>query len=106
MRATVNDPALGTTEACAGALIMRQASLAGGLGACYAPNGEREGQSPLAEHESTLRRGARGAKPTRIPRAMQASVQLAMKLRHNRGMRQCADHAPSITYKRINKLHM
>jgi len=26
----------------------RQTSLAGGVGACYAPTGEREGQSPLA----------------------------------------------------------
>jgi hypothetical protein len=35
-------------EACAGALIMQQASFAGGLGARCAPSGEREGQSPLA----------------------------------------------------------
>ena len=39
----------GITEACAGALIMRQASLAGGLGARCAPSGEREGRSPLAD---------------------------------------------------------
>ena len=42
------DQAGGTPEACADGLIVRQASRAGGLGACYAPNGEREGQSPLA----------------------------------------------------------
>jgi hypothetical protein len=41
-------PALGITEACAGAQIMHQTSLVGGLGARCAPNGEREGQSPLA----------------------------------------------------------
>src|SRR6476620_6247616 len=44
----LKDPRLDATEACADAAIVRQASLAGGLGACYAPSGEREGQSPLA----------------------------------------------------------
>src|SRR6478672_1175166 len=43
----------GIPEACADGLIMRQSSLAGGLGACYAPNGEREGQSRLAKNESS-----------------------------------------------------
>jgi len=45
----------GTTEACTGALITRQASVAGGLGARCAPNGEREGRSRLAfcEHSNT-----------------------------------------------------
>ena len=43
-----NKPALGTTEACAQGLILILASFAGGLGARCAPNGEREGQSPLA----------------------------------------------------------
>jgi hypothetical protein len=46
-------PALGTTEACAGALMMRQATCAGGLG----------GGSPA-------QRGARGAAPARIHAAM------------------------------------
>src|SRR4051794_5853279 len=66
---------------------MRQASLAGGLGACYAPNGEREGQSPLAFAKQlppitcrgfggVLRPqwGARGAKPTRSLSKRKASV--------------------------------
>jgi hypothetical protein len=35
-------------EACASAQIRRLTSLAGGLGACYALSGEREGRSPLA----------------------------------------------------------
>jgi hypothetical protein len=48
-----DDLALSTTEACAGALIVRQASVAGGLGACYAPNGEREGRSRLANTTPT-----------------------------------------------------
>ena len=43
-----NDPAFGMLEACADGFILYQAAIAGGLGACYAPNGEREGQSPLA----------------------------------------------------------
>ena len=48
--------------------IVLQTSLAGGLGACYAPSGEREGQSPLACIElSVTQREARGAAPTRIP---------------------------------------
>src|SRR4026209_1434233 len=64
MRAVVVDPALGITEACAEAAIVRQASLAGGLGACYAPNGEREGRSRLAnltswEHEGQRPRASR-----------------------------------------------
>ena len=42
------DAHFGITEACVDGLIVRQASLAGGLGACYALSGEREGQSPLA----------------------------------------------------------
>jgi len=39
---------LGTTEAYAGTLLLKLASFAGGLGARCAPNGEREGRSPLA----------------------------------------------------------
>jgi hypothetical protein len=60
--------ACGATKACAGALIVRQASLAGGLGACYAPSGKREGQRPLACILANLpcERGARGAAPTRM----------------------------------------
>ena len=56
-------PALGTTETCAGAAIVRQASVAGGLGACYAPSGEREGQRPLARMSSKCQ--ATGAR--RVP---------------------------------------
>jgi hypothetical protein len=39
------DAGFGITKACAGAIIMRQASFAGGLGAAHPPNGEREGRS-------------------------------------------------------------
>jgi hypothetical protein len=39
----VYDPGFSITEACADALIVRQASNTGGLGAEPAPNGEREG---------------------------------------------------------------
>ena len=46
--ADLYDPTIGTTEACADALIVSQASLAGGSGAQRAPGGEREGRSPLA----------------------------------------------------------
>src|SRR5215213_1400448 len=38
----------GIPYACADGLMVRQASLAGGLGAGYALSGEREGRSPLA----------------------------------------------------------
>src|SRR5215212_6467664 len=55
-----HDLGLGTTEACAGTLIVRHASVAGGLGACYAPMGSARGKRPLEKHESTLQRGARG----------------------------------------------
>jgi hypothetical protein len=48
MRASARNLALGTKEACADTTILHQTSLAGGLGACYAPNGEREGRSRLA----------------------------------------------------------
>src|SRR5262245_31737327 len=65
MNAPAFNPALGTTEACTDGLIVRQASVAGGLGACYAPNGEREGQSRLANITLRERNGARGAKPPR-----------------------------------------
>ena len=44
-------------KACIDGLIVRQAAIAGGLGACYAPNGERDGY-PL------------GVKPARIQAAM------------------------------------
>jgi len=47
----VHDPGFGTTKACAAATIMRQALLAGGSGARCAPDGEREGQSPLASSQ-------------------------------------------------------
>src|SRR6266508_6346610 len=43
-----NDPDLSIPDTCDGALIVRQASFAGGLGAARPPSGEREGQSPLA----------------------------------------------------------
>ena len=49
----------GTQEACTGATIMQQASIAGGLGARCAPNGEREGQSHLASLTSALRQSTR-----------------------------------------------
>ena len=42
------DISVSTTEASTDAIITRQASIAGGSGACYAPDGEREGQRPLA----------------------------------------------------------
>src|SRR4051812_43197439 len=64
------DPSFGTTEACAEDLILICAFFAGGLGARCAPNGEREGRSPLAEHAQDVLRpqwGARGAKPARSP---------------------------------------
>ena len=41
-RAGSYDPALGTTEACVLGLMPMPALIAGGLGACYAPNGERK----------------------------------------------------------------
>src|SRR4051812_1732609 len=47
------DPALGITKACADTVLVRQASIAGGLGARCAPSGEREGQSPLAVPKDT-----------------------------------------------------
>jgi hypothetical protein len=53
MNAVIDNPALGTTEACAGAVIVRQASVAGGLGTRCAHSGERD-VSPL------------GVEPTRI----------------------------------------
>ena len=37
-----------TREPCVLCVHQRQASVAGGLGACCAPSGEREGRSPLA----------------------------------------------------------
>jgi hypothetical protein len=55
MRAGKRDPALGIREPCAGALILRQTSFAGGLGACYAPSGEREGRSPFASTRQRIR---------------------------------------------------
>jgi hypothetical protein len=45
---------LSITKACAGAVIVRQTSLAGGSGACYARGGEREGRSPLASKRKVL----------------------------------------------------
>jgi hypothetical protein len=51
-------PAPGTTEACAGAAVARQASNAGGSGACYAPDGEREGRSRLAGREPAIASGS------------------------------------------------
>src|SRR5688572_30420631 len=83
----------GTTEACAGAWIVRQALNAGGLGACYAPSGERDGYplgveparkcqdaqtvsasgsarggaaSQCVGKRNGQRRGARGAAPARF----------------------------------------
>ena len=51
----------GTTEAYAGAIILRQASIAGGSGACYAPDGEREGRSPLAFAKAHMLRQSVGS---------------------------------------------
>jgi hypothetical protein len=61
-------PALGTTEAYAGGLIVRQASVAGGSGACYAADGERDGYplgvEPARNRKPSIReRGARGQRP-------------------------------------------
>ena len=53
----------------ADALIVRQASFAGGLGACHAPSGEREGQSPLAcatAHMLRPQQRAQAESPTRV----------------------------------------
>src|SRR4051812_14345694 len=56
----IYDPTIGITEACAGGFILLLAFFAGGSGACYAPDGEREGRSPLANREPHVRkRGAR-----------------------------------------------
>jgi hypothetical protein len=57
-----NDPSLSTMEACADRASMRQAPIAGGLGARCAPDGEREGQSPLAPHDSGRDREAGSAR--------------------------------------------
>ena len=48
MSAEDEDPGLSIPKASTDALILLQAFIAGGLGARCAPNGEREGQSPLA----------------------------------------------------------
>jgi hypothetical protein len=57
----VHDPGFAITKAYTAVLIARQVSFAGGLGACYAPNGEREGQRPLAsrQQDSGEREGQR-----------------------------------------------
>src|SRR5215212_7695085 len=57
-----HDLGFSTTEACTDAMIVQQASFAGGLGACYAPNGERAGQRPLAfqVQSAAFRSGVRG----------------------------------------------
>jgi hypothetical protein len=58
----IYDPALGTTEACADAIIARQGSFAGGSGARCAGyplgDGEREGRSRLAEVAHYLAQGS------------------------------------------------
>jgi hypothetical protein len=60
----IHDPAIGITKACTQGLMVILASFAGGSGACAAPDGEREGQSPLAEREPSVReRGAGRAEP-------------------------------------------
>jgi hypothetical protein len=46
-------PALGTTEACAVAAIVRQASVSGGLGRATPPRGAR-GAEPARIHDSDL----------------------------------------------------
>jgi hypothetical protein len=65
MQAETQDLALGTTEACAGGLIVRQASNAGGLGACYAPQRGARGAAPARKNvvRNVKELGARGAEP-------------------------------------------
>src|SRR5688500_12434114 len=61
--------ALGITEACAGGLIERQASNAGGRGARCAPSGEREGQRRVADRAPASARGGvrgEGERGTRV----------------------------------------
>jgi hypothetical protein len=66
-----DDQCLGITEACADDLIVRRASVAGGLGACYAPSGERDGyplgvEPPRKQAVTNVnQREARGAEPPR-----------------------------------------
>src|SRR4051812_25519677 len=79
MKPAATDQELRILKACTDALIVRQASLAGGSGARCAPGGEREGRSPLAkptytaagsardaatsQNSPTQQRGARGTQP-------------------------------------------
>ena len=65
MEQAVHHPGFGITEAYADALIVRQPSLAGGLGARCALSGEREGRSPLAsiQRESRISGEREGQRP-------------------------------------------
>jgi hypothetical protein len=70
-------PSLGITEAWANASILWLAFLAGGSGACYAPDGEREGRSHLANNEPSVSEWERDGYPLGVepPRIREAECQ-------------------------------